>query len=164
MSISRALPVVALAAAAIAVGIFFYVTDASAYLGRQASTCNNCHVMDAAYENWFRGGHAQETECVDCHLPHDNPADYYFEKGLTGIRDVYVFGTGTTPLLIRAKPGTQKIIQTNCLRCHAATVDNLFMSPQPFDRPCWDCHRGVAHGSRGISIAPYQEAVFYPVK
>ncbi len=87
MSISRTLPVVALASAAIAVGIFFYVTDASAYLGRQASTCNNCHVMDAAYENWFHGGHAQETECVDCHLPHDNPADYYFEKGLTGFHN-----------------------------------------------------------------------------
>jgi hypothetical protein len=33
-------------------GFFAWVTDAPAYLGHQPATCNNCHVMDAQYENW----------------------------------------------------------------------------------------------------------------
>jgi cytochrome c nitrite reductase small subunit len=26
----------------------------------------------------------------------------------------------------------------------------------PFDRYCFECHRSVAHGERGISLLPYQ--------
>jgi hypothetical protein len=38
------------------------------------------------------------------------------------------------------------------------------MGPQPFDRNCWDCHRNVAHGTRGASAVPFQDSVLYPVK
>ena len=104
------------------------------------------------------------TECVDCHLPHDNLVDYYIAKARTGIHDVYVFSTGTTPQLIRAKEDTKRIIQSNCIRCHKSTVENIMLGPQTFDRYCWECHRSVAHGQRGISIVPYQDSVLYPSK
>jgi cytochrome c nitrite reductase small subunit len=155
---------VSIFAAVLALGLFVYVTDAPAYAGTQASTCNNCHVMDSQYENWYHGGHKNVTECVDCHLPHDNLVDYYFAKAKTGFHDVYVFSTGTTPQLIRAKEETKQIIQANCIRCHKSTVENIMLGPQPFDRSCWDCHRSVAHGQRGISIIPYQDSVLYPSK
>jgi len=35
-------------------------------------------------------------------------------------------------------------------------VDNIVAGAQPFDRYCWNCHRAVAHGERGISLLPYQ--------
>lgn len=148
----------------VALGTFAYVTNVPSYMGTDSTTCNNCHVMDAAYENWYHAPHEKVTECVDCHLPHDNFIIYYIEKGRTGMHDVYVFSTGKTPELIRAKPVTQKIIQENCIRCHQTTVEDIVMGAQSFDRFCWDCHRSVAHGERGISNVPYHDSVLYPVK
>ena len=40
-----------------ALGVFAWVTDAPAYLGHAPATCNNCHVMDAQYENWYHAAH-----------------------------------------------------------------------------------------------------------
>jgi cytochrome c nitrite reductase small subunit len=149
--------IIGIAALVVALGTFVVVAEPLAYMGTDAATCDNCHVMDAAYENWFHAPHEKVTECVDCHLPHDNLVNYWFEKGKTGLHDVYYFSTGQTPELIRAKPETKAIIQANCLRCHQDTVENIVMGAQPFERNCWDCHRSVAHGQRGISIVPRQE-------
>ena len=147
-----------------ALGVFAWATDAPAYLGHEASTCNNCHVMDSQYENWFHAGHTEFATCVECHLPHDNVFHYYLAKAQTGMHDVYVFSTGQTPVLIRAKPETRQILQANCIRCHDTTVADIVAGPQPFDRNCWDCHRSVAHGARGISIVPLQDSLLYPIK
>ena len=152
---------IAIAAAVVALGVFAFVTDAPAMMGSNAETCANCHVMDAAYENWYHAPHEAWTECVDCHLPHENVVAYYFAKGKTGMHDVYVFSTGQTPVMIRANEDTKKWVQGNCIRCHADTVETIMMGPQEFDRNCWDCHRNVAHGPRGISITPYQDSSLY---
>jgi cytochrome c nitrite reductase small subunit len=64
--------------------------------------------------------------------------------------------------MLRAKPETKQIIQDNCVRCHQTAVEEIMAGAQPFDRDCWDCHRSVAHGARGISVVPYQDAVLYP--
>lgn len=151
----------AVAAAVIALGVFVFVTDAPAYAGTDSSTCNNCHVMDAQYENWYHAGHAKVTTCVECHLPHDNLIHYYVAKAQTGIHDVYVFSTGRVPAQIRASAATDQYIQANCIRCHNDTVENIVAGSQAFDRHCWDCHRSVAHGDRGISILPYQDSTLY---
>ncbi len=155
---------IAIFAAVVAFGVFVYVTDAPSYLGTSPSTCNNCHVMDSQYENWYHSAHARFATCVECHLPHDNVVDYYFVKAQTGMHDVYAFSTGQIPVAIRAKPETDKIIQANCIRCHTTTVSDIVAGPQPFDRDCWDCHRSVAHGDRGISTVPFQDSALYPVK
>jgi cytochrome c nitrite reductase small subunit len=154
----------ALVAFTAAMGVFVYTSDALAYAGTQSETCNNCHVMDPMYENWFHAPHAAWTECVDCHLPHDNLAVYYIEKGRQGMHDVYVFSTGQTPAVIRAGQSSRAIVQANCIRCHAETVEALTMAAQPFDRVCWDCHRNSAHGPRGLSVQPRQDSVLYPVR
>lgn len=155
---------VAVIAAVLALGFFVFVTDAPAYGGSAPETCNNCHVMDSEYENWYHAPHEKWTECVDCHLPHQNIAIYYTEKGRQGMKDVYAFTTGNVPIAIRASEKSKNIIQENCIRCHQGAVENIIMGAQPFDRHCWDCHRNVAHGSRGLSIVPYQDSNFYPAK
>lgn len=149
--------IIGIAAFVVAPGALLVVTDAPAYIGSDPSTCNNCHVMDAAYENWYHAGHSHaQVECVDCHLPHTSVLAYYVEKGRSGMHDVWVFATGQTPATIRASEETKQIVQANCIRCHEPAVQNMLTESQDFDRRCWDCHRAVAHGDRGISIAPRQ--------
>jgi cytochrome c nitrite reductase small subunit len=155
---SRLPLLVGIAAFVVALAAFVIITDAPAYMGSDPTTCNNCHVMDGAYENWYHAGHRHvEAECVDCHLPHENVFAYYFEKGRSGMHDVFVFSTGQTPQVIRASESSKRIIQSNCIRCHQDTVESMLAGAQEFDRYCWDCHRAVAHGERGISIVPRQE-------
>ena len=155
---SRIALIAGISAFIVAIAAFVVVTDAPAYMGSDPNTCNNCHVMDAAYENWYHAGHrAGEVVCVDCHLPHDNVIAYYLEKGRSGMHDVYVFSTGQAPVMIRASEHTKEIIQSNCIRCHQGRVQNMLAGQPAFERYCWDCHRAVAHGERGISIAPRQD-------
>jgi len=144
-----------------ALGVFAWATDASAYLRHEPSTCNNCHVMDAQYENWYHAAHAQVAVCTDCHLPHQNILSYYLYKGYSGMKDVLSFTFKTYPVAIRATKQTNEIVQANCIRCHNDTVENIVAGAQPFDRYCWDCHRSVAHGERGLSLSPFQDTELY---
>jgi cytochrome c nitrite reductase small subunit len=144
-----------------AMGLFAWVTDAPAYLGHEAATCNNCHVMDAQYESWFHAAHGRVAVCTDCHLPHQNLVSYYLYKGYSGMKDVLSFTFKTYPAAIRATAQTDNIIQANCIRCHEDTVDAIVYGAQPFDRQCWSCHRSVAHGGRGYSQSAYQDSEVY---
>lgn len=138
------------------IGVGIYVTDFTAYLGNEPATCNNCHPMDYVYEGWFHGGHRQWATCNDCHTPHALISKYLV-KAQSGFRHVSAFLLGEIPTAIRAREATDKTIQANCIRCHQETVSTLLDSSMPFDRYCFDCHRSVAHGERGISILPYQD-------
>ena len=77
------------------------------------------------------------------------------------MHDAYVFTLGNAPQIIRATDHTREIIQDNCVRCHEQTVEDVVMGAQEFDRKCWDCHRSVAHGQRGISLVPLPDNVIY---
>jgi cytochrome c nitrite reductase small subunit len=153
--------IVGLAILLAALGVFAWATDAPAYLHHAPSTCNNCHVMDAQYENWYHAAHARVAVCTDCHLPHQNILSYYIYKGYSGIKDVLSFTFKTYPVALRATKQTDEIVQANCIRCHAATVEAIVAGPQPFDRYCWDCHRSAAHGERGLSLSPFQDSEVY---
>ena len=150
-----------LAALALALGVFTWATDAPAYAGHEPETCNNCHVMDSQYENWYHAPHREWATCADCHIPHDDFFSYWFYKGKSGMKDVYSFVTLSYPGAIRANEETIEIVQENCIRCHLDTVEPLVTSAMPLDRQCWDCHRSVAHGERGLSLYPYQDSEVY---
>ncbi|RCK73836.1 MAG: Cytochrome c nitrite reductase, small subunit NrfH [Anaerolineae bacterium] len=142
------------------VGVGLYVTDFTAYLGNNPTTCNNCHVMDAVYESWYHAAHKPWATCADCHTPHALIPKYWV-KAESGYHHVTAFVLGDIPAAIRAKESSRKIVQENCVRCHQTTVSTMFESPQPLDRYCFDCHRDVAHGERGISLLPYQHTEEY---
>ena len=158
MKLPLILSIVALLAVMV-VGL--YVTDFTAYLGNNPTTCNNCHVMDGAYEGWYHAGHKSWTTCNDCHTPHALIPKYYV-KAMSGYHHVTAFISGDIPNAIRAKESSRKIIQENCLRCHAQTVSNLswdlMYTQADSERYCFECHRSVAHGERGVSILPYQHS------
>jgi cytochrome c nitrite reductase small subunit len=148
----------------VVVGVGLYVTDFTAYLGNNPTTCNNCHVMDAVYEGWYHAGHKEWAVCNDCHTPHAL-IPKYIVKAWSGYHHVTAFITGEIPDAIRAKETSRAIIQENCLRCHAETVSNLqwdlMYTQADEERYCFECHRNVAHGERGVSILPYQHSEEY---
>ena len=142
------------------VGVGLYVTDFTAYLGNNPETCNNCHVMDAVYENWYHGAHHEWTTCNDCHTPHSLIPKYYV-KALSGYHHVTTFFFKDIPSAIRAKESSKKVVQENCIRCHEEAVANIEMN-QNMDgnsgpqRYCFSCHRSVTHGQRGLAVYPYE--------
>jgi cytochrome c nitrite reductase small subunit len=148
-----------LALASVAI-VGMVVTDFTAYLGNDPATCNNCHVMDAAYEGWYHGGHRNWAACGDCHTPHAL-VPKYLVKGQSGLRHVSAFTLGHIPDAIRAIESSRAVIQENCLRCHAETVAAIGDGQMDSGRLCFDCHRSVAHGSRGVSLLPYQDDLPY---
>lgn len=145
--------IISVLALAVSLGAGAYLTDFAAYLGDDPATCNRCHVMDAAYEGWYHGGHRPWATCNDCHTPH-SPILKYLYKGYVGTRDVILFTFDWYPLAARAEPLSQAIIQENCLRCHGETVSMVGDGQPDAGRNCVSCHRSVAHGARGISLAP----------
>jgi cytochrome c nitrite reductase small subunit len=138
-----------------AAGTGLYVSDFTAYLGNDPSTCNNCHVMDAAYEGWYHSGHRNWAVCADCHTPHPM-IPKYIVKAESGYHHVSAFVLGNIPDAIRAKESSRQVVQENCLRCHAETVAGVADGQKDAGRYCVDCHRHIAHGERGISLLPYQ--------
>jgi cytochrome c nitrite reductase small subunit len=151
--------VVVLLSLAIAIGVGLYTTGFTDYLGNNPTTCNNCHVMDAVYEGWFHAGHKNAATCSDCHTLHAW-IPKYLVKAESGYHHVTAFISGNIPHAIRAKESSRKIVQENCIRCHTATVAGIPEGPPNWEqaggRYCFDCHRTVSHGERGISILPSQ--------
>ncbi len=114
--------------------------------------CASCHVMEAEYEAWFHTGAHRRIRCVDCHLPHQNPAVYYMWKGIDGTRDAVMFHTGLVPDRIEISRHGQDVLQDNCLRCHAEAVAMIDK-----ERRCWGCHRRLAHRTSGAMIPEPRE-------
>jgi cytochrome c nitrite reductase small subunit len=135
----------------IGVGLFtFRYAAGLSYFSTDPRACVNCHIMNDQYASWQKGPHHGAARCVDCHLPHAGLAKlvakaengYHHSKGFT-LQDFH------EPILI--KPGNSRILQDNCLRCHADFVHDL-VAGSTTERnavQCVHCHRGVGHGARG---------------
>jgi len=147
--------IIAIVALLAVVGVGMYVTDFTAYLGNNPSTCNNCHVMDAVYEGWYHAGHSEWTTCNECHTPHAL-IPKYFVKAKSGYHHVTTFLFGEIPDAIRAKESSRQVVQENCIRCHEETVSAIADGMMDSGRYCFECHRSVAHGERGVSILPFR--------
>jgi len=152
--------IIGIIAGIVVLGVGMYATNFTVYLGNDPTTCNNCHVMDAVYEGWYHAGHQQWATCVDCHTPHAVIPKYLY-KAKSGMNHVTMFTLNHIPEPLRAKHETDEIIQHNCLRCHAETVSEIADGQMDSERYCFECHRTVAHGPRGISILPYQDKGMY---
>jgi len=134
----------------IAAGIGVFVSLGPPNLLAKSETpefCSSCHVMEAEYESWFHEGAHRSAQCVDCHLPHQNVAMHYMWKSIDGMKDVMVFYSGRVPETINISEHGQKVLQTNCIRCHELTVDKIDQ-----ERRCWDCHRRLSHLRSGAIL------------
>src|SRR5574340_1350239 len=153
--------IIGIIALVIVLAVGMVSTEFITYLGDDPTTCNNCHVMDGVYEGWYHAGHQPWANCTDCHVPHSNFVAKYYVKAVSGFNHVRHFTFGSIPAPIRAKPATDELIQENCIRCHSETVSEVADGQMDSGRYCFECHRSVAHGERGISILPHQDKGIY---
>lgn len=109
--------------------------------------CSSCHVMQSQYEAWTNVGAHRTIKCVDCHLPHENMGVYYVWKSIDGMKDMVVFYSGQTPEIIEISNRQQRVVQSNCIRCHEARVEMIDQ-----ERNCWECHRWLQHNLAGYRI------------
>ncbi len=131
----------------VAVGVGLFLALGPPQLLAKSETpafCASCHVMEAEYEAWFHQGAHRRKNCVDCHLPGENPVAHYVWKSIDGMKDVVVFHSGRVPDDIRLSEHGREVVQANCVRCHETAVEMI-----DTQRTCWDCHRRIAHKRTG---------------
>ncbi|MBN1413651.1 MAG: cytochrome c nitrite reductase small subunit [Bacteroidales bacterium] len=131
----------------------FHISRASSYLSDDAKTCVNCHIMAPQYATWSHSSHREETNCNDCHVPHNNFVNHYYFKAMDGLRHATIFTLRAEPQVIFIKEAGQKVVQNNCIRCHEPLMTdsrmlNFTNSYQcaKEQRQCWECHRETPHG------------------
>lgn len=122
-----------------------FITEASG----SPAFCGTCHAMKEAQATFAVSPH-RNLECVDCHLPHDNAAIYWAEKGRTGLVDTYHETLRDYPANILLSSSGKETVNANCLRCHEATMSRVHDSPMDANTNCLKCHQGVAHGKNHL--------------
>ena len=141
------------------IGAFtFGYAEGFSYFSADPKACVNCHVMNEQYDSWLKSPHHAAATCVDCHLPHDFVGKY-IAKAENGYHHSMAFTLQNFHDPIQIKPRNAKILNDNCLRCHANLTADLIKGG-PGDRTpaptvhgddavsCVHCHRNVAHGAR----------------
>jgi len=147
-------PVIILSGIIFGLGMYiFYISNAVSYLSDDPRACVNCHVMNPQYATWIRGSHGRDTNCNDCHVPHDNIINKYLFKAQDGLRHATMFTLRLEPQVIQIKQAGKDAVQANCIRCHENNIHpislrsiNNNMIGNDGKRYCWDCHREVPHG------------------
>ena len=122
------------------------------YLSTDPKACVNCHIMRPQYDGWAKASHHRVAVCVDCHLPQGFFAKYLV-KTENGWRHGKLFTTQTfvEPIVVQA--AASKILQENCLRCHAGLVAEMTSAQEKGAHgdpgvPCVHCHWTAGHGER----------------
>jgi cytochrome c nitrite reductase small subunit len=129
-------------------GFTFLYAEGFSYLSSDPEACMNCHIMRSQFDSWQKSSHHAVAKCVDCHLPHDfvgkyiakSENGYHHSKGFT-LQDFH------EPIMIKEK--NARILQQNCMHCHADLVHELVTgaSDSPDEVQCVHCHRSVGHGA-----------------
>jgi cytochrome c nitrite reductase small subunit len=148
--IRRVLSIVAAALSGAAVGAAIFgigYSELPSYFGTAPETCANCHVMQATYDSWSNGPHANVATCNDCHLPHDGIIAKYMVKAEDGVLHGYKFTTGTYPENIVIRQSSLDVVNTACVSCHDTMTDQMriSMGATGDSRECSHCHSTIGH-------------------
>lgn len=145
-----------------------------------AKFCSSCHEMApmrAAYETDVHAGAGKSgirANCVDCHLPHDNLANYLFTKAKNGLLEAKVhFLEDTTklPWQDMRKQRQHFVYDDGCKKCHTNYLDNEKFSKKAIqmhkhykslkgskkELGCASCHAEVGHNGLNNMLN-----IFYP--
>ena len=145
------------------VGAFtFRYAEGFSYLSSDPKACVNSHIMRSQYDSWQKSSHHGVAVCVDCHLPHDFP-DKYIAKAENGYHHSEGFTLQNFHEPIYIKPKGQRILQENCVTCHAELTHDIAHGARGArdELKCVHCHAGVGHGDRvglGGPLPPISEA------
>ena len=149
---------VAICSVVTVIGLFAYVVSESkmlSYLSSDPKVCINCHTMNTHYATWQHSSHREQATCVDCHLPRDSFLNKMIAKSRDGYNHSLAMTLGTYGYNLRTSDNAAKRIQGNCISCHKEAVSQIMANAELYrtagentiDRPCWDCHRDVPHGT-----------------
>ena len=125
----------------------FDYAEGTSYFGTNPANCANCHIMQPQYDSWQKASHHTVARCVDCHLPHDF-VPKYLAKAENGFWHSYGFTFQNFHEPIQITPRNRKVLQKNCMTCHADMVHNL-VAGSTTDQDavsCVHCHADVGHG------------------
>ena len=126
--------------------------------------CTSCHTMipmGASYEADIHGGANNigfRADCIDCHVPHDNPFAYLWGKAVSGTHDVWATLTYDLDAIdweAKREHPEEFVYDSGCLHCHSnlegATLANskAFVAHKPYflgktEKVCANCH-SVGH-------------------
>src|SRR5579871_1041730 len=125
---------------------FRYAAGGS-YFSNDPRACANCHIMRDVYDSWQKASHHAVATCNDCHTPQDFLGKY-LSKAENGFRHSMAFTLQNFEEPIRIKPKNARILQANCLTCHADLVGDIRgHGAAEDDAPsCVRCHSAVGHG------------------
>ena len=133
------------------IGAFTFVyAKGFSYLSTDPRACANCHIMNLQYDAWLKSGHRHVAGCVECHLPHSGLAKWV-AKADHGFRHSAAFTLQNFKEPIEITPRDRRLVQTNCVRCHADFVHAVLGSPasQGAELDCLHCHARAGHGAGG---------------
>jgi cytochrome c nitrite reductase small subunit len=125
-------------------GFTFREGEGLAYLGNESKTCANCHVMRDHYDGWQKASHHAHATCNDCHVPHA-VIPKYLTKGENGFEHSKAFTLQDFHEPIMIKPKSARIVQANCVRCHAGITSEM-LGRAGDEAACARCHARVGHG------------------
>ena len=118
-----------------------------AYLTNDPAACANCHVMSEHFGAWMKGSHHAVATCVACHLPH-GLIGKYIAKAENGYHHSKAFTLQNFHEPIVITPKASRILQNNCLACHAGLVhEQVVRADTSGEVQCVHCHRSVGHGA-----------------
>lgn len=106
--------------------------------------CGSCHVMKYEVVTLERSAH-RDLACLDCHAP-KGLVEKPVEEIKSASRHLFIFLSNATPDVIKPQHESKEIIQANCAKCHAPTVDQVHVNQLESGKFCFDCHRDVPHG------------------
>lgn len=129
-------------------GYTFLYAEGLSYMSDDPKVCVNCHIMQPQFDSWQKASHHAVATCVDCHLPHDFIGKYY-AKAENGYHHSLAFTLQDFHEPIMIKPKNSRILQDNCLYCHAALVHEQVAraADASGEVQCVHCHRSVGHGT-----------------
>jgi cytochrome c nitrite reductase small subunit len=158
METNNVMKYVAICSVVMVMGMFTYAVSESkmlSYLSNDPKVCINCHTMNTHYATWQHSSHREKANCVDCHLPRDSFFDKMIAKSRDGFNHSVSMTLGSYGYNLRASADASERIQANCIYCHKEAVSQMLTNANLYrtneggamDRPCWDCHREVPHGT-----------------
>jgi len=128
-------------------GYAFHYAKGTSYLSNDPRACINCHIMREEFDGWEKGSHHAHATCNDCHVP-----QAFFSKYFVKLEHGYRHSKGFTfqdfhePIMI--KPSSDRVVQQNCVRCHASLVGEITgHAGNNESLRCIHCHDHVGHGA-----------------
>lgn len=134
-----------------------------------ANFCSTCHVMDFAVTSYQSDPHSGknrsgiQAQCVSCHLPHDNIANYLLTKAKNGIRELAITATNTkTNWLEKREHRDSFVYDSGCVSCHLNLNSSSQKAKQMHEHytslkgsknelKCVSCHITQGHGARLVN-------------